>query len=122
MMGKDVFSLDEIEPGFLADRDMYLSANLSDTFYLEIYHSKEEDAEDDECEVLLQVGGDEAFEAGESVDLHSDGTPRLEAIIKQFKLDRKKVMWGVSADVVHTPSAKEMRDSGRSEEQIQLML
>jgi hypothetical protein len=74
-----------------------------------------------ECEVLLQVGGDEAFEAGESIDLHSDGAPRLEAVIKQFKLDRKKVMWGVSADVVHTPSAKEMRDSGRSEEQIGLL-
>lgn len=54
-------SLDEIKQSFLADRKMYLSGMLSDIFYLEIYHSELEDAEDDDCVLILMVGTVEAF-------------------------------------------------------------
>ncbi len=63
----DEVSLDEIEQPFLADRKMYLTGMLSDVFLLQIYHSEEEDAENDECELILQVGDENELEEGEDI-------------------------------------------------------
>ncbi len=114
-------SLDEIEQAFLADRKMYLQGNLSDIFYLEIYHSELEDAENDECVLILMVGTNEAFGEGEHITLNSEAYP-LEQIIEQFKLDRQKVMWAVSKDERHTLTVEEMRGEGHTGEEIQKIL
>jgi hypothetical protein len=82
----DKVSLDEIEQAFLADRKMYLSAQLSDIFHLEIYHSELEDAEDDDCVLILMVGTEDAFLEDECIILNSEAYP-LEQIIEQFNLE-----------------------------------
>jgi hypothetical protein len=76
---------------------MYLQGQLSDTLCLEIYHSEKEDAEDDDCELILIVETDEAFEAGEAVFLNGETYP-LEQVIEQFNLNRFQVMWVVAYD------------------------
>src|SRR5260370_32333174 len=81
-------SLDEIEQAFLSDRKMYLSGMLSDIFYLQIYHSEEEDAENDDCILILMVGDEKEWEEGEEIiNLNSEVYP-LEEIIHHFRLDR----------------------------------
>ncbi len=117
----DKVSLDEIEQAFLADRKMYLSAQLSDIFYLEIYHSELEDAEDDDCVLILMVGTEDAFVEDECVTLNSEAYP-LEQIIEQFNLDRQKVMWAVSKDEPHSLTVEEMRAAGHTDEEIQKVL
>jgi hypothetical protein len=96
----DEVSLDEIEQAFLADRKMYLTGMLSDILFLQIYHSGEADAEDDECELILQVGDENELEEEEDfITFNSDAYP-LEEVIRRFRLDRAKVMWSVDKDEI----------------------
>jgi len=112
-------SLDEIEQAFLSDRKMYLSGMLSDIFYLQIYHSEEEDAENDDCILILMVGDEKEWEEGEEIiNLNSEVYP-LEEIIHHFRLDRAKVMWSVDKDEPRFLSDEELKNMGRTEEEIQ---
>lgn len=92
-------SLDQIEQAFLADKEMYLTGMLNDIFCLQIYHSEEEDAENDECELILMVGDLDEIEedSDDSIGLHSL-THTLDEVIHHFKLDRTKAMWFVAKD------------------------
>ncbi len=111
-------SLDEIEQAFLADRKMYLSGMLSDIFCLQIYHSEEEDAENDECVLILMVGDENEWEeSGDFISLNSEAYP-LEEISHHFRLDRAKVMWSVDKDEPRFLSDEELRNLGRTEEEI----
>jgi hypothetical protein len=90
----DEVSLDEIEQAFLSERKMYLSGMLSDIFFLQIYHSEEEDAENDECELILMVGDDDNLpDEGEERIILNSVAYSLEQIIHYFRLDRTKAMW-----------------------------
>lgn len=111
-------SLDEVEQAFLSDRKMYLSGMLSDIFCLQIYHSEEEDAENDECVLILMVGEEKEWEEGEEIiNLNSEAYP-LDEIIHHFRLDRAKVMWSVDKDETRSLSDEELRNMGRTEEEI----
>jgi hypothetical protein len=112
-------SLDEIEQAFLSDRKMYLSGMLSDIFFLQIYHSEEEDAENDECVLLLMIGDDDNLpdEGEERVILNSEAYP-LEQIIHYLRLDRTKAMWTVDKDEPRFLSDEELKIMGHTEEEI----
>ena len=98
---------------------MYLSGMLSDIFYLQIYHSEEEDAENDDCILILMVGDEKEWEEGEEIiNLNSEVYP-LEEIIHHFRLDRAKVMWSVDKDEPRFLSDEELKNMGRTEEEIQ---
>lgn len=90
-------SINEVEQAFLSEEKMYLSTKLSDIFYMEIYHSEQADAENDECVLILMVGTEESAENNECIFLNSETYP-LEQIIEHFKIDRDKAMWSVSKD------------------------
>jgi hypothetical protein len=80
----DEVSLDEIEQAFLSDRKMYLSGMLSDIFCLQIYHSEGEDAENDECVLILMVGDENELEEGEDfIGLNSMVVPKVKTVFGQ---------------------------------------
>ena len=113
----DEVSLDQIERVFLTDREMYLTGELDDRFTLQIYHAEEEQAKDDECELILIAGQRDE----EGIILMSDAYS-LDEIVHHFALDRGKAMWLVDKDVPRLLSPEELRAMGYSEEQIAQML
>src|SRR5438874_916458 len=97
---------------------MYLSGMLSDIFCLQIYHSEDEDAENDECVLILMIGDENELEEGEDfISLNSEAYP-LEEIIHHFRLDRAKVTWSVGKDEPRYLSDEELRNIGHTEEEI----
>jgi hypothetical protein len=118
----EMVSLDLVRNEFLKDRKMYLSKNLSDIYYLEIYHAEDETEASDACDILLLVGTEDMFMEDEQITLRSDSFPSLDNVIQAFQFDTHEVMWAVNRDEAHFQTAEEMQASGFSQERIQWML
>jgi hypothetical protein len=111
-------SLQEIEQAFLSDREMYIQADIGEGVRLQIYHSEDDDADADECHLLLIAGNEQE----EGITLTSDWDSTLEETLHHFRLDRTKSMWIVDNDVPRYLTEEEMRDIGWTEEHIQHVL
>jgi hypothetical protein len=118
----EMVSLDQVRDAFLKDLKMYLSTQLSDIYYFEIYHAEDEGEANDACDILLLVGTEDMFIEDKHVTLRSDAFLSLDNVIQAFQLDTHKVMWGVNRDEAHSPTSEEMQEWGYSQERIHWML